>query len=285
MNSGSLINIFSFRIFLSSNHKPGLMKKLMYVFIILLLNSSLLFSQVAVSTDGSPPDSSSMLDVKSTSKGFLPPRMTLTQRTAITSPATGLLVFQTDAQPGLYYYTGTDWAIVAADSTPDHYIGERYGGGVVFWLDSAGQHGLICSMVDLSIQAWSNVASTLIGSTAQSDWNGLSNSNAIVGQAGHTSSAAQLCLNYTNADYGTGIYSDWYLPARTELNHLWNNIYDVQKALEGDGNPVTTLITQTLYWSSTENSSYLAYAFTFTEGKLTGGGKSTNYYVRAVRSF
>jgi len=49
------------------------------------------------------------LEVNSTTKGLLPPRMTETQRDGISSPATGLLIFQTDGIPGYYYYTGTDW--------------------------------------------------------------------------------------------------------------------------------------------------------------------------------
>jgi hypothetical protein len=53
-------------------------------------------AQVAVNTDGTQPDNSAMLDVKSTNKGMLVPRMTVAQRNAISSPATGLLVFCTD---------------------------------------------------------------------------------------------------------------------------------------------------------------------------------------------
>ncbi|MFT3937001.1 MAG: hypothetical protein QM726_25470 [Chitinophagaceae bacterium] len=55
---------------------------------------------------------SSVLDVKSTSKGFLAPRMTATQRAAITSPAEGLLVYQTDGIKGFYYYTASAWSIL-----------------------------------------------------------------------------------------------------------------------------------------------------------------------------
>jgi hypothetical protein len=49
------------------------------------------------------------LDVKSTDKGILIPRMTAAQRGAIASPATGLMVYQTDATAGFYYYDGTAW--------------------------------------------------------------------------------------------------------------------------------------------------------------------------------
>ena len=51
---------------------------------------------VSINEDGSTADVSSILDVKSTSKGILIPRMTEVQRSGIASPATGLLIFQTD---------------------------------------------------------------------------------------------------------------------------------------------------------------------------------------------
>jgi hypothetical protein len=59
------------------------------------------------------PDASSLLDVTSTAKGVLVPRMTQTQRNAIASPATGLLVFQTDHTPGFCYYSGTAWTAIS----------------------------------------------------------------------------------------------------------------------------------------------------------------------------
>jgi len=175
----------------------------------------------------------------------------------------------------------------STSGTSGHYIGELYGGGVVFWVDQTGQHGLIASMIDLSTaQAWSNVISTLIGTTAQSDWDGLSNSNAIVGQATHTSSAAKLCLDYTNADYGTGTYSDWYLPSRGELNDLWNSLKAVQKALDSDGNSTTTAMVKNYYWSSSEYSSYDAWVFDFSNGYASYGSREGyTAYVRAVRAF
>ncbi len=71
---------------------------------------------VAINNDNSSPDASAMLDVKSTTKGMLAPRMTLAQRNAIVSPAAGLVIYQTDNSPGLYYNSGTPaipaWFIV-----------------------------------------------------------------------------------------------------------------------------------------------------------------------------
>lgn len=63
-----------------------------------LLTTYLLEAQVSVSSDGSEPDSSAMLDVKSTSKGVLIPRMTTAQRDAITNPEASLLIFNITTQ-------------------------------------------------------------------------------------------------------------------------------------------------------------------------------------------
>jgi len=63
------------------------------------------------------PHASAKLDVTSSDKGFLPPRMTSAQRTAISSPAAGLMVYQTDGTSGLYYYNGTAWIYIINSTT------------------------------------------------------------------------------------------------------------------------------------------------------------------------
>ena len=80
--------------------------------------SALTFSQnIAITDDDTyTPSSSSMLDVKSTTKGMLIPRLTTAQRTAIVSPATSLLVFDTSLN-GFYYYNGTTWINLSSGSS------------------------------------------------------------------------------------------------------------------------------------------------------------------------
>ena len=163
-----------------------------------------------------------------------------------------------------------------------HYIGEEFGGGVIFhlWKDALGvEHGLIIDKTDLSAtQVWSNIDATLIGASAQSSWDGLSNSNAIVGQTGHTSSASALCLNSTN-----GGQSDWYLPSVQELNMLWNNYYTVARSLiQITG---ATQLQSATYWSSTESNTGYAWGFNFASGGADYIFKAAPRYVRAVRAF
>lgn len=78
-----------------------------FIFIFSILISYASIAQVGIGT--TTPESSSMLDVESTDKGILIPRMTLAQKLAITNPATGLLVYQTDDNTGVWYYDGTTW--------------------------------------------------------------------------------------------------------------------------------------------------------------------------------
>ena len=79
---------------------------------------------VRVGTPGTP-DPSAALEVSSTSKGLLLPRLTLAQRTAmgtgsVAAPVPGLVIYQTDNTPGLYAYDGTAWVRLGADNLGNH---------------------------------------------------------------------------------------------------------------------------------------------------------------------
>jgi hypothetical protein len=90
------------------------------ILLVFILTIGQVNAQVAINTDGASPDNSAMLDVKATDKGFLVPRMTQAQKTAISNPATGLIIYQTDGSTGLYYNAGTaavpDWIKVGSGS-------------------------------------------------------------------------------------------------------------------------------------------------------------------------
>ncbi|HYK45984.1 MAG TPA: hypothetical protein VEV83_12485 [Parafilimonas sp.] len=89
------------------------MKKLFSLFVS-IMTATIIFAQgVAINSDGTAADASAMLDVKSTTKGMLAPRMTTTQRTAIVSPAMGLLVYDTDTK-SLWQFNGTAWVNMAS---------------------------------------------------------------------------------------------------------------------------------------------------------------------------
>lgn len=171
----------------------------------------------------------------------------------------------------------------ALSGSTSHYIGEKFGGGVIFylWKDSAGkEHGLIVSPTDLTNSDWSNIT-TSVGPGAQSYWDGLGNSNAIVAQSGHVSSAAKQCLDLT-----LNGYSDWYLPAVSEFYMLANNYIAVARTLAAM--PGATQISTAKYWTSTEFAAQNVYSFyiLFYENKITHYYKNGYAYaVRPIRAF
>lgn len=163
-----------------------------------------------------------------------------------------------------------------------HYIGEHYGGGVIFhlWKDNLGaEHGLVIATNDLSTsEKWSNITNASTG--VQSTWNGLANTNAILGQSGHITSAAALCVNSSS-----GGYNDWYLPSVQEFNMLWINYYTVAKSLLQISG-ATQLSSVYLYWSSTQEGATNALPFAFSTGNGDNSfPKGFMGYVRAVRAY
>ncbi|MDD5570235.1 MAG: DUF1566 domain-containing protein [Bacteroidales bacterium] len=184
----------------------------------------------------------------------------------------------------MMYYDGANWVripkgtegqvLIMQSNVPTwktrHYIGESYGGGTIFYVDATGQHGLIAAPNDQSSGiAWSNITNVAIGASASSHIDGLTNTNAIVAQPGHTSSAALTCKNYSG-----GGYNDWYLPATTELTMMYTHWY------------VINYFTKTaFYWTSTEydfSTSWYHYFFT---GAESYSAKTNSYRVRAIRRF
>jgi len=79
-----------------------------------LAGSNVVFTTGSLGLGVNPPNASALLDLSSTTKGFLMPRQTQAQRLAIVTPAAGLMVYQTDGTAGIYQYNGVAWAQVGA---------------------------------------------------------------------------------------------------------------------------------------------------------------------------
>ena len=87
------------------------------VFLVLLFAKSSTAQSVSINQNGSAAHASAMLDVTSTNKGLLIPRMTTNQRTGIPTPATGLLVYDTDINTFMYF-NGSGWTPLSAAAAP-----------------------------------------------------------------------------------------------------------------------------------------------------------------------
>lgn len=88
------------------------------IFTLFVFMHQLLIAQ-SVGIGTTTPNPSAKLEVKSSNSGFLPPRMTLTERDAINNPAQGLMVYCTDCVPGgeLSIYNGTNWTSMSMDQS------------------------------------------------------------------------------------------------------------------------------------------------------------------------
>jgi len=158
-------------------------------------------------------------------------------------------------------------------------IGALIGGGVVVAVfnDSGVNKALVASLTNLSAGiVWSPIQGTLIGATAQSYSDGLTNTNAIIAQTGlpaTTTYAAGIARLFAG-----GGFSDWYLPSNWELNMCYNSAGIISK-ITG----VTGVLATVQYWSSTENSLNSAWPKNVTNGDSFATNKGTLFAVRAVR--
>tara|TARA_B110000240_G_scaffold56067_1_gene63823 strand:+ start:690 stop:1217 length:528 start_codon:yes stop_codon:yes gene_type:complete len=148
-------------------------------------------------------------------------------------------------------------------------IGQSYQGGIIAYIDSTGQHGLIAATEDQSEIQWWNGSYVFAGATGTAIGTGLANTNAIIAAQGSGSYAASIAR-----DYNGGGYTDWYLPSKDELNQLYVN----SAAIGG----FTGIFG---YWSSTEYDYGSAWGQNFSNGGQDDGDKYGFAYVRAVRAF
>ena len=150
-------------------------------------------------------------------------------------------------------------------------IGQTYNGGIIFYVDNTGQHGLISATQDLGIGSPWGCEGTSINGTSLVVGTGLFNTEAIVVGCSATNTAAYLTYNL---DYNG--YTDWYLPSRDELSLMYTNLY---QAGLGSFNLAT-------YWSSTEANNSTAWIKSFVTGNNSSNFKNTaTYRVRPIRAF
>ena len=253
------------------------MKKIVTLLAAVLLTATT-YAQIGINIE--TPDASAALDITSTTGGLLPPRMTTTQRDAI-SAAKGLVLFNTTTntlQINEGDATTANWLSLTA-STCGLSIGDTHQGGIIFYLDGSGCHGLVAAPSDQStgIQ-WYNGSYMDTYAYGNGIGSGEGNSQGIRRWQGTCSScyASQLCQ-----DLNLGGKTDWYLPSKYELNLMYENIG--QGNVLGLGNVGN--FANYIYWSSTEFDNGNAWSQFFDEGNQDDNNKFIAFNVRAVRAF
>ncbi|MDR3711986.1 MAG: DUF1566 domain-containing protein [Puia sp.] len=161
---------------------------------------------------------------------------------------------------------------------PAHSIGEKYGGGVVFYISDEGQHGLIAATADQNPGIpWYNGLTRHAGSESDGLGAGVTNTKAIVAALIRDDAngrfAARVCADYSVKSGGIA-YADWYLPSKFELNLLF-----LQKKMVGG-------FANTNYWSSTEYKTNSVWIQEFGSGhQRVSNSESYANAVRAIRAF
>lgn len=176
-------------------------------------------AQAGINTDGSTPDNSAMLDLKSAEMGFLPPRMTTAQRNAIASPAEGLVIYNTDNKV-IELYNGTIWT-------------SNSGEFVCNSSQVADTDGNVYNTVKIGSQCWMKenlrTGTMVSGSTGQTD-NGIIEKYCYNDEPEFCTEYGGLyqwdeMMGYTIQEGVQGICPDgWHLPSKAEYDVLIANL-------------------------------------------------------------
>ena len=175
----------------------------------------------------------------------------------------------------------------AGSGSTTYSVGDFAQGGIVFWVDETGQHGLVAAKEDQSTGVrW--YAGTYGNTQAKGDgpFSGEANTSIIIaaqvaiGDDGSTY-AARIC-NELQVTEGGKTYGDWYLPSKEELNLMYQNKATIDATAGVNGG---SGFASAYYWSSTENGNGDAWGQSFGKGLQYDNGKYGTARVRAVRAF
>lgn len=162
-------------------------------------------------------------------------------------------------------------------------IGDYAYGGIVFFVDETGEHGLVCTKQDQAANVRWNQRKTV----RKNNWltDNMNTKKALFNTKSNKECkkmyAIRICEDLKIKENGV-TYNDWYLPTQEELNLMYINKAKINETAIKNGG---TNFADTYYWSSTEYDYTNAWTQYFFDGKQVYSYKDYNYNVRAVRAF
>jgi hypothetical protein len=184
---------------------------------------------------------------------------------------------------------GTGYGNQVTFTTPTYLIGQSYGGGVIFYIDNTGIHGLIAAATDqnkITDQTTWNYNNIDLVTNAISLTNGSNNTQLIINVQGNSGNYAALIAK----NYNGGGFNDWFLPSVNQLQTLFSAVATLQpSSYNVNSNAIFYASFGGIYWSSSEASKDGAYVVGFT-GQSQVFSKSANNssgyaLVRTIRAF
>lgn len=284
------------------------MKKILLTVILTFIGLSTTNAQVGIGT--TTPKTTLQIEgeptTTTTADGVQGPRLSLAELdakiAAYGTDQNGAIVYIDDVTAGStetetanitatgYFYYDAPNDVWKAMKTTTYSVGDFAQGGIVFWVDETGQHGLVAAKVDQdggSGMQWYNGSYTDTEAHGDGVYAGEMNTLLIIANQGSNSNnyAAGVCANYTVTEGGV-TYGDWYLPSKEELNLMYQKKATINATAGANGGSGFASV---FYWSSAEYNGYNSISFAwgqyFDAGFQDFDDKLYERRVRAVRAF
>ena len=156
----------------------------------------------------------------------------------------------------------------------EYVLGMEAEGGIVFYIDESGQHGLVAAIEDIGPFAWGCQEINISNANEQLIGTGLQNSLDILAQCSETPIASSEALDFENQGY-----TDWFLPSFDETQEMYFAIG------QGASNGNKGGFSNNWYWTSSQANEDIAWSFSFSNGTTFNFFKTSTFMIRPIRSF